>query len=136
MYIYLSSKSSKDFYPHNNAVDFGNHLSEVILQEGKWLVGLTDMYLPPLRSGSEIVTVMSSLVQPSFIQGTKLPVLRRVLATSDDNGTWYNFSKVAYFPVQSRHIQDIQIYIRLDEEASPAFSEGTVYCALHFIKIS
>ena len=135
-YILLRSTDSKEkYYPENQPFDFFVNLNKPLhLDEGHWLVGLTEITVlnwTSKRTDCIDVYICSSVCDASYVGDSELPVLRQISLQGDKKIRTFVFPQCHYIPVKGKDIQTIRMYIKDRNNESASFITGPVIVTLH-----
>lgn len=131
-YLFLSSANSSDYFPFNTHSDFTVRLTERLHFPGNWECTLIDIFFP--RKLQTDVVIYCDLCEQSFINNTKLPVLRTV-----QNGYFRqfdSFQQLVNIPIARSETQQIRIYITTITGEDPSFIDQSVHCTLLLKRVS
>ena len=131
VYIYLSSNSSKGYFPSNNSNSFTTVLPEQLFLKEKWEAALIQLQNPGL-STKTYVTVLCDILEDVIFQDNKKQVLRR--CTLQEDKELLTFTTLIYKPIKNSHVHHISLHIIDEQGERVSFSQGELKCTLHLRK--
>ena len=126
MYIHLSSKDSINSSPQNNCWDFTIDTGRYIRLEGKYEVGLSEIWWD--GEERENLYIFSDIVNPSFVMDSYLPILRVTHQPKI-------FTRPHYMRLAQDSISQIRVYIRTDKYKKPSFTPKSLNCTLEIRRL-
>ena len=135
MYVYVDSTASLEYFKENSPVDFRVKLSKQLTLQGLWEVAVVNVSFPVTGSNykPEIIYINSSMCQDSVLNGTLQPILCSI-HRSEFRNRHVVFSRPSYVRVNTDQLTVLRVYLRDNENQSPSFQPGALYCTLHFRK--
>lgn len=124
--LYLTSDSSKEFYPGNSKTSFGVHLSSPLQLRGRWEVALSEIIATSSSSPQESqVFVYSNISEKVYLSDSKSRCLRVLPPLSSDSYNSFTFDHLYYEKVEFSEFQDVLIHLKNNlGEAYPLRSTG------------
>lgn len=146
-YLYLSSTDSANIYKSNNYKEFCVEFDhQIVLEqscgfgfEKQWQVALTELSIDfdnPDQTLPEGLVVLTELCEPSYINGTRLSILRTIASSSETRASLYN---TYYVGVVVSSFNRIRIELKNRDLKDLKLSNGwpdkaVLQCTLHFAK--
>ena len=125
-HLFLTSSDSSVYFPFNSSCDFQIELPEIFLLHGNWTVALSQISFKD--EIAEDITVYCDLAGSSFIQDTRLPVLRVIPKSTEKIFTFDNPLRI---DLSRDEIKRLRVFIRTDDMRTPSFIQKAVKCTLH-----
>ena len=133
MYIHISNNQTKDFFAKSKPSDFRAKLPYTVNLDPdvKYEVALVDIMMPAFETGykPEYLIVCSSICEPSIIDLSLRPILRRL--KPDEIGKSVDFVATRYVNLATASFDLIDIYLSDQTGAQPSFLKGSLYATLH-----
>lgn len=136
MYLFLSSSDSTLTAPLNEPSEFMVQLPQLYNLQGKWEIGLLELYLPAQITSHRELTVMCDICAYSPILNTTQPVLRKVEVLQPKKRSRFIFNNPYYLPVITSELNQIKINITNDNLKKVSFAkDSSAWCVLHLKKV-
>ena len=137
-YVFLSSDACKAYYPSNKAHDFTIKLPSTLnLDTSDWFCSLCEIEFTPIPKTPKMMMVLLDICQETIVNSKTLPQLR-TLCISNYKITRKSMSVVYdivfYMPVKRLRIDQIRVYIKLEDGEIPSLGSDSLRCTLHFKK--
>ena len=128
LYLYITTQTSEDIYPNNEATYFRAKLPQILKLEGTWHIALLDIDLPKLKDDykPDFLVVSCSTCEPNYYYGPYYNYFGEV-----KSGRALRFDSPRYVRVNSRYANTIKFRIRDNRDEIPSVKQGQVICILH-----
>ena len=130
-FLFLRSSDSVEYFPLNKNSDFQVKLESPLSLDTFWYISLREIRfkLKPKQSTKSLI-IYCDLCQPSMINGTSAPVLRRLSRQISQE-----FACNQFFPIGQKYIERVHIYIRDEEGKEPSFADQPVEVTLQLKRV-
>ena len=125
-YLFLTSTDSSAYFPFNSTCDFQVELPEALFLRGNWTCAALQVAFKD--EIADDIIVFCDLCESSFIQDTRLPVLRVIPQSSQKN---FEFKEPQRLNVSRDEVKRLRIFIRTLDLKEPSFVNRPVSCTLH-----
>lgn len=133
MFVFLSSDANKNFFAGNSHTSFRVKLPSSIrlAPSGEWAVALVDVCVPKFAEGYETDFITC---QPSIVNSSLASILHRFYFKKIKHGGAVTIDRPRYVTVNTDSFDHLYIYLSDSNGAEPSFSNGDLYCTLHFLR--
>ena len=128
IYLYLSSKDSINYFPHNSASEFRVNLPKCLNLDESWSVALTEIICTGSATYLSELNVYSNIIKHRIVGCKELQLLARIDAISDKRLV-RQIDNPIYLPVSLEDLTQVKIQLVNDKGVGPA--EGHVIVILH-----
>jgi hypothetical protein len=141
-YLYLSSNNALEDFPRNNAHTFTVQLPQALRLGGQpqdWVIGLMEISFSSIDNRPFLETINFQLEEIVYspVNGTSLPVLRRIVNTNtSSNQNFIVFNPVLYINLNTTILPYISVSITNLDNTEAKHLEGITRCTLHIKKKS
>jgi hypothetical protein len=127
-YLYLSSRSSLDYYPYNNGSNFMIQLPAIY--HGKWTLGIKQIYIRfPATCRVQFAYICCEHITASYAFGGLLPILK-CLFVNNKSEIYQEYQNVIFSELTKDSPTTLRLYIMDENRKILSESNVEVICTL------
>lgn len=130
-FMIINSDENKQFFPNNLPYNFKCKVNQQLKLSKNWKFALTEISTSEKASNNERIcfNIYSDLCGETFVDGVKLPLLRRVDVKRNENKLFHSWY---YIPIVKTEINEIEFIIKTNKGQSADYLTNTITLILHF----
>lgn len=131
-YMVCRSDHNLDYYPNNTPCNFKVKLRQTVELNRTWTIALAELHLKEANAKEETLYIYSDVCGESFINGVKVPLLRRVVVLNNSNSI---FAPCYYVPVIKSEVSEFEFQLRTERGQLASHIKNPVTLVLHLTSI-
>ena len=134
-YVIVRGDQGGIYYPNNTHYKFQVHFATPLLFQGDWNGALVEFSCIQVIKGYKELYIYSNIFGESVVDGTKQPLIRRILNTK---GKGWNvvMASAFYLPLKVAQVMDLEVYIKDETGEYATVLTSPVSMTLHFRRSS